>query len=235
MTKSLVPVELNITSLGEIFARSGFFSDAREASKAIVKILAGQELGLPPIASMTGIDIIKGKISLSAGIMATVLKKYGGYDYRVRKHNNNGCEIEFFFEGETLGISSFTIEDAKQAKLFESKNNYAKYPRNMLFARAMSNGIRWYCPEVLGGPTYTPDELEQETKIDTEEIIDGEVSQQVDNFANSLANYQEAKSLAIELAQSYTGMPALEAKTILPKLQETYPNYNEDDIKEMLK
>lgn len=237
MTKSLVSTELNITSLGEIFARSGFFNDAREASKAIVKILAGQELGLPPIASMTGIDIIKGKVSLSAGVMATVLKRYGDYDYRIKEHNNDSCEIEFFYKDESLGVSSFTIEDATQAGIFKINSNYKKYPRNMLFARAMSNGIRWFCPEVLGGPTYTPDELEQETKIDVsdEKIIDSEVSQQIDDFANSLSEYQEAKSLAIELAQSYNGMPALKARTILPKLQEIYPGYNEDDIREMLK
>jgi hypothetical protein len=29
----------------------------------------------------------------------------------------------------------------------------------MLFARAMSNGARWYCPDVFAGPAYTPDEL----------------------------------------------------------------------------
>jgi hypothetical protein len=30
----------------------------------------------------------------------------------------------------------------------------------MLFARAMSNGVRWYCPDVFSGaPTYTPEEL----------------------------------------------------------------------------
>ena len=28
----------------------------------------------------------------------------------------------------------------------------------MLFARAMSNGVRWYCPDVAMTPLYTPDE-----------------------------------------------------------------------------
>jgi hypothetical protein len=29
----------------------------------------------------------------------------------------------------------------------------------MLFARAMSNGARWHCPDIFGGPIYTPEEL----------------------------------------------------------------------------
>ena len=36
---------------------------------------------------------------------------------------------------------------------------YKGFARNMLFARAMSNGARWFTPDVFGGPVYTPDEL----------------------------------------------------------------------------
>ena len=80
--KLAVQNEMTITSLSEIFAQSGYFSDARGAAQAAVKILAGRELGLPPIASMTGINIIKGKVSLSAVVMASVLKRTPGYDYK---------------------------------------------------------------------------------------------------------------------------------------------------------
>ena len=35
-----------------------------------------------------------------------------------------------------------------------------KFPRNMLFARSLSNGVKWFCPDIfLGAPVYTPDEL----------------------------------------------------------------------------
>ena len=120
--------ELTITSLGQIFAQSGYFQDARQAAQAVVKILAGQELGLPPIASMTGINIIKGKVSLSAVAMATVLKRHGDYDYKVRRNDETGCEIEYFYKGESLGISIFTLKDADQAGIFKINPNYKKYP-----------------------------------------------------------------------------------------------------------
>jgi hypothetical protein len=69
--------------------------------------------------------------------------------------------------GQTIGVSSFTMEDAKRAGL-SGGDNWKKYPRNMLFARAMSNGAKWYCPDVFGGPVYTPDELEPRAKFDPE-------------------------------------------------------------------
>lgn len=230
----LMPTDLNITSLGQIFAQSGFFQDAREAAQAVVKILAGQELGLPPVASMTSINIIKGKVSLSAVAMATVLKRYGDYDYRVRQHDDTACQIEYFYKGESLGISEFTVEDAKQAGLFQAQPNYKKYPRNMLFARAMSNGIRWYCPEVLGGPAYTPGELELETETAADDgIID--LNQQIDDFAQHLEQYNEAKTLVKQLAQNHNGLPAsIIAVKILPDIQKEYPDYTQDDIVEMI-
>ena len=36
--------------------------------------------------------------------------------------------------------------------------NWKNYPRNMLFARAMTNGARWFCPDVYCG--YAEEELE---------------------------------------------------------------------------
>jgi len=65
------------------------------------------------------------------------------------------CTIEFYEDGRAIGRSRFTIEDAKRA----GTKNMDKYPRNMLFARAMSNGVRWFCPDVFGQAVYTPEEL----------------------------------------------------------------------------
>ncbi len=49
---------LDIMQLGEVLIESGYFQDAKQAAQAVVKVLAGAEIGLGPIASMTGIYII---------------------------------------------------------------------------------------------------------------------------------------------------------------------------------
>ena len=182
---AVVHNEMTITSLSEIFAQSGYFSDARGAAQAAVKILAGKELGLPPIASMTGINIIKGKVSLSAVVMASVLKRSPGYDYKVIELSDTICKIDFIRNGQSLGVSKFDMADAKQAGLLDG-GMYKKYPRNMLFARAMSNGIRWYCPEVLGGPAYTPGELEAGADSEGEENNNSVIDVEVMDFAEYL-------------------------------------------------
>lgn len=151
--------DMSLSQLGKVFVESGFFSDTRQASQAIVKVLAGRELGFGPIASMTGVYVIQGRISLSANLLAAAIKRTGKYNFIVKQMTDDTCEIEYRekIDGkwETIGNSKFTAADAKRAQT----KNMDKFPRNMLYARAMSNGARWYCPDVFGGPVYTPEEL----------------------------------------------------------------------------
>jgi len=78
MSTELVKIEENYggygladtLKLGEVLARSGFFADTRDAAQAVTKILGGRELGIGPIASMTGVYIVKGRVAIGANLMA---------------------------------------------------------------------------------------------------------------------------------------------------------------------
>lgn len=157
--------------LAETFCRSGFFSDAREAAQAVVKIIAGQELGFGPMASMTGVHVIKGKVALSSNLLGAAIKRSGRYDYRVIVLTDDRAELAFFENGQQVGASAFTMDDAKRAGLL-SNQTWKSYPRNMLLARALSNGARWYCPDVFGGAIYTPDELGAAVDGETGDVIE---------------------------------------------------------------
>ena len=152
--------EVDLFRLGEVLAQSGYFQDARQAAQAIVKVMAGRELGFGPIASMTGIHIIQGRPAIGADLMAKAVKRSGRYNYRVTELTDEACSIEFFEKSaeawQPIGTSRFTKADATKAKT----KNLDAFPRNMLFARAMSNGVKWFCPDALGLTTYTPEELE---------------------------------------------------------------------------
>jgi hypothetical protein len=101
--------------------------------------------------------------------------------------DDQACVLEFFENGESQGKSQFTWEDAQTTKYYDkkrggwkplaSKHNYQNFPANMLFARAISNGVRWYAPDVFSGSTvYTPDELGAEVNGETGDVIDAEVT-----------------------------------------------------------
>ena len=184
MTTELARIDGLVTTFDEAtraakaMALSGYFTDANKAAQAMVKILAGVEMGFGPFASMTGINIIKGKPSIGANLMAAAVKAHPRYDYRIVTLTPQLCEIDFFEDGKLIARSDFTIAEAKKAGVGTLKppgkpgTMLDMHPRNMLFARAMSNGVRWYTPDVFAGnAVYTPDELGA-TVSDEGEVID---------------------------------------------------------------
>lgn len=153
ITKYAPPADM--MQLGGVLKNSGFFDDVKSEAQAIVKVMAGAEMGVGPIAAMAGIHVIKGKVTVGANLIAAAIKRSGRYDYRVIEMSNTACEIQFYEQGQKVGVSRFTDADAKAA----GTQNMNRFPRNMLFARALSNGARWYTPDVFGGPIYTPEEM----------------------------------------------------------------------------
>ncbi len=158
-------------SISQAFAKSGFFKDIRDAAQAIVKIQAGGELDFGPFASMQGVHVIQGKLVLSAGLMAARIKSFasGKYNYRVKQLTDAGCAIEFFEKGQSVGVSSFSADDARAAGLLD-KQTWKQYRRNMLFSRALSNGARWYCPDAFSGAAYTAEEMGADIDVETGEV-----------------------------------------------------------------
>lgn len=159
-------------ALGEVFAASGIFKDVKTAAQAVVKILAGKELGLTPIESMNSLYIVNDKIAVLTNIIASRIKKSGKYDYVVDKLDNEECQITFLSikngESKDIGKSIFTIKDAAKAGIV-NKDNWKGYPRNMLFCRALSNGARWYCPDSISS-YHSIEELE-DIPVDKTEIV----------------------------------------------------------------
>lgn len=161
-------------NMAKLFSESGMFSDTKQMAQAFVKIQAGKEMGINAFAAMTGINIIMGKPTLGAGLIASCVKGSGKYDYKVKEMSDTKCSIDFFEGKVLLGNSTFSIDDAKK----QGTKNLDKFPKNMLFARAISNGQKWFCPDVFQMPVYVPEEMNQETTEDIphEEIKEMEVS-----------------------------------------------------------
>jgi hypothetical protein len=119
---------------------------------------------------MSGLHIIQGKPVLGANLLATLIKNDRRYNYQVVELTDTACEIAFYEQGHEIGRSRFTADDARKA----GTKNLDKYPRNMLFARAISNGAKWYVPGIFGGaPIYTPEDFDMTVNEDGE-IIEAE-------------------------------------------------------------
>ena len=157
----------DLIKMGEIFAASGMFPEHRDAAQCATKLLVGQGMGLNPYDSMS-LHIIQGKVVLGSNVMAAAIKRSGRYDYRATT-TEDSCAITFYDltqrddDGRPteIGTTSFSMDDAKRAGL--TGQNWKKYPKAMLFARAISAGYREHCPDALGmAPVYIEEHGETE-------------------------------------------------------------------------
>lgn len=162
-----------------VFVASQMFPDLKSASQAMVKIMAGQELGMTPFNSIKNINIIQGKPELSAGALSSLVKSSGRYDYKVREWDDKHCILEWYdlkiWGKDPIGTSSFNEEEARIAGL-SSKDNWRKFAKAMYFARAMSQGVRTYCPNVSSGAIY----------------LHGEITGQIPNISTGKTEHEEA-------------------------------------------
>lgn len=201
----------DVMSIGKAFAESGMFSDIKSAAQAVVKITAGAEMGIPPFASMSGIHIIQGKPTIGANLMAARVKGSGKYNFKVVEHTDKVCTIDFYEGPEKIGTSTFTDADAKKA----GTKNLDKFPRNMLYARAMSNGVKWYAPDIFAGSVYVPEEMPEP------EIVDAVATVMPDPKPDPLPEWLEALSQC-------TSVPQLkEFKAIVPPDVIKMPSFKE--------
>src|SRR3954467_6109270 len=110
--------ELDPITLGQIFARSRLFPDIARVSQAVVKILAGRELGIGPFAAMSDIHLVDGTPVVGARTLAALVRQSKVYDYKVVEWSKERCSIAFSRHGEKLEPTvTFTDEDAKRAEL----------------------------------------------------------------------------------------------------------------------
>ncbi len=163
--------------LATAFAKSGCFADIRGQSeseaiaRALVKIELGEAMGFTPAESMTGIDIIQGRVAVGANLRAARMQR-AGFSWPQMLVTDKGCWIPLYFKGAPMtcpkvdsdgnivldakgnavmvqAVVSYTENDAKLAGLL-GKDNYRKNPTDMYFARAITRAQRRYGPGVLG-------------------------------------------------------------------------------------
>lgn len=147
--------------IGEAAAQAGIYK-SKNAAELALRVKYGMEMGLGPATALQSVAVINGSPSLTAGAIASRIGGHPDYDYEVTEHTEGRCTIIVYRhkrgEWRECPPSTFTLDDAAKAGLLKA-GPWKQYPRNMLYARALTNAARWHAAEVFGGSVYTPDEL----------------------------------------------------------------------------
>lgn len=197
-------------SIGDLFSLAGLFdSTTREEAQGMtpekkqainaVKIIAGNSLGLNPLDAMK-LHIVKGKITIGYQQLLAMIRRTPGYDYRIVENSIEAAEVEFFRNGQSLGTTRFDTADMQRAGL--GGDNWRKYPAQMRLSKAVSAGVSAHCPEVTGGPTYTPQDLDDNSDYDLDiEAVAEEKKPVASKTKASTSTTTKTKAVEVEVIE----------------------------------
>lgn len=151
---ALVPVEA-IQTMAAAVARSGLFG-IKTADQAMALMLIAQAEGLHPAIAARDYHIINGRPALKADAMLARFQSNGG-KVEWRKYTDEAVSaVVSHPQGGSVEIE-WTYKMAERAGLTKNAT-WRQYPRQMLRARVISEGIRTVFPGVAVG-VYTPEEV----------------------------------------------------------------------------
>ena len=139
--------------------------------------MAGFEIGIGPMQALQGINMIKGKPSISPELMRALITQ-AGHRVIVEAANDKAtirCHRKEWPEDQWSDFT-WTLEDARIAGLLRTNDGtWSKYPRAMLTARVTSEAARAVFPDVIAGLSYTADEVEEFAPVPAGLSTPGEV------------------------------------------------------------
>lgn len=184
-------------------------------------MLAARSLDIPMWSATQQIIVQKGRTSMTASLMQSLVIRAGHNMFLVRK-DDESATVRSFRKGigeDECGFAdtTFSIEDALKAKLLvrtdkgaliaRSQNGevlpWEKYTEDMLIWRAISRAARRYFPDVLMGMNYTPEELGADINEDGEfsgsvVLIDDDADDpEVEKLALQIAACESRKDLRV--------------------------------------
>lgn len=151
----LVPYD-QIERMANAIAKSGLFG-IKTVDQALALMAVAQAEGRHPGSVAKDYHIIQGRPALKADAMLARFQQAGGKVEWKTYTDHNVTAMFSHPNGGSVEIA-WTIEMAQRIGL-ATKDSWKNYPRQMLRARVISEGIRTIYPGVIVGE-YTPEEVQ---------------------------------------------------------------------------
>lgn len=132
-------------------------------------ILYGHELGIDPMQSLQKIHVIDGRPAMAAELMRAIVLRHGHEIWFEAMSTTSVTIIGRRRDQVRETKITWTADDAKRAGLLD-KQNWRKYPMDMLAARVTGRLCRLMFADCLAGLSYTLEELSDGEVIDDEDI-----------------------------------------------------------------
>lgn len=152
---NIIPTN-EIQTMAVAIAKSGLFG-AKTPEQAMALMLVAQAEGMHPATAARDYHVIQGRPALKADAMMARFQAAGGKVEWSEYTDERVVGVFSHSQGGSVTID-WTIDRAKQAGVYGKNPTWKSYPRSMLRARCISEGIRTVYPGVISG-FYTPEEV----------------------------------------------------------------------------
>jgi hypothetical protein len=160
--------------LGATLVKSGMLPDSIRSPEAAVAIMIkGQELGIDVMEAFSGINVIKGKPTVSPQLMMALAERSGALENHELSDDGETATCTVKRRSRAPYTATFSMKDAADMGL-AGKDNWKKQPKVMRGWRAVSAAFRMTFPDVLAG-IYIPDEMGAQVDDEGTIAIDAEV------------------------------------------------------------
>jgi len=151
-----------LEKLARMAAASKLFA-VQSVEAAIVIMLTGASLGIPPVVAMRSIHVVQGRAVLSSDLIHALVRRSGFCaTWAVEETTAEKCTITTQRRGEPLPYThSWTAAMARTADL-ANKATWRQYPAAMLRARCTAEIARIVYPDVLMAGVYCEGEVEED-------------------------------------------------------------------------
>lgn len=195
-----------------------------------VAVTLGQSVGISPIQSLSEINVIKGKPTMSASLIAAQVRK-AGHKLRIEVDETPGkecatCTIIRRDDPDHPFVSKRDRAWAQRMGLLNN-SNYIKQPATMLKKRAITDCARDACSEALCGIDYTPDEMSDldDVEAKVEEPVEPTQNKTVDS-TKTVGPKQNVEIIEAEVVNEPQSQPPLSRSATTEQ---------RDEIKKILK
>lgn len=130
-----------------------------------------KSIGMNPMEALNGgMYFVSGKVELTANSMNYLIRSHGHSITKDPKSDTTICILKGKrADNGDIWSSSFSIQDAQTAGIY--RNQWLKYPEDMLFARALSRLARQLFPDVIKG-CYVEGEISQAAPLQNWETVE---------------------------------------------------------------
>lgn len=146
----------DMRAMADVAAKSRMFG-FKSADEALAIMLLCQGEGLHPAIAMRDYHVIQGRPALKADAMLARFQQAGGSVKWTKYQDDVVSGVFAHPAGGELEVT-WTMAQAKAIGL-ATKDNWKNYPKAMLRARCISEGIRTVYPGCIVG-VYTPEEVQ---------------------------------------------------------------------------